>query len=110
MSPSTIPELTPTEFVALRQSGADVVLLDVREGWELDVARVDGIVHIPMGELAGRLAELDPARQTVVLCRSGRRSMEIARLLAQNGFRSVANLKGGILAWGQELDPNLATY
>jgi rhodanese-related sulfurtransferase len=110
MSPSPIPELTPTEFVALRQSGADVVLLDVREGWELDVARVDGIVHIPMGELVGRLAELDPARQTVVLCRSGRRSMEMAKLLAQNGFRSVANLKGGILAWGQEVDPNLATY
>jgi rhodanese-related sulfurtransferase len=107
---SPIPELTPTEFVALRHSGADVVLLDVREGWELDVARVDPIVHIPMGELAARLGELDPARQTVVLCRSGRRSMEMAKLLAQNGFRSVANLKGGILAWGQELDPNLATY
>ena len=110
MNASSIPELTPTEFAALRQSGADVILLDVREGWELDVARVDGVVHIPMGELGGRLAELDPTRQTVVLCRSGRRSMEMARFLAQKGFRSVANLKGGILAWGQELDPNLATY
>lgn len=105
-----IPEMTPTEFAALRTSGADVVLLDVREAWELDVARVDGIVHIPMGEVADRLKELDPARQTVVLCRSGRRSMEIARFLEQKGFKSVANLKGGILAWGQELDPSLATY
>lgn len=105
-----IPEMTPGEFVALRKSGANVVLLDVREGWELDVAKVDGITHIPMGEVAGRIGELDPARQTVVLCRSGRRSMEIAKFLAQNGFRSVANLKGGILAWGQELDPSLATY
>jgi rhodanese-related sulfurtransferase len=102
--------MTPSEFAALRKSGADVVLLDVREGWELDVARVDGIVHIPMGEVADRLKELDPARQTVVLCRSGRRSMEIARFLEQKGFKSVANLKGGILAWGQELDPSLATY
>jgi len=102
--------MTPTEFAALRKSGADVVLLDVREGWELDVARVDGIVHIPMGEVADRLKELDPARQTVVLCRSGRRSMEIARFLEQKGFKSVANLKGGILAWGKELDPSLATY
>lgn len=102
--------MTPTEFAALRKAGADVVLLDVREAWELDVARVDGIVHIPMGEVADRLKELDPARQTVVLCRSGRRSMEIARFLEQKGFKSVANLKGGILAWGQELDPSLATY
>jgi len=102
--------MTPTEFAALRKSGADVVLLDVREAWELDVARVDGVVHIPMGEVADRLKELDPARQTVVLCRSGRRSMEIARFLEQKGFKSVANLKGGILAWGQELDPSLATY
>ena len=105
-----IPEMTPTEFVALRKSGADPVLLDIREGWELDIARVDPIVHIPMGEVAERLSELDPARQTVVLCRSGRRSMEIARFLEQKGFKSVANLKGGILAWGQELDPSLATY
>ena len=87
-----IPEMTPTEFVALRKSGADVVLLDVREGWELGIARVEPVVHIPMGEVAERLNELDPARQTVVLCRSGRRSMEIARFLEQKGFGSVANL------------------
>jgi rhodanese-related sulfurtransferase len=105
-----IPEMTPTEFVALRGSGADVVLLDVREPWELDVARVPDIVHIPMGQVADRLQELDPGRQTVVICRSGRRSMDIARFLEQKGFKSVANLKGGILAWSQELDPSLATY
>ena len=103
-------EITPTEFLALRKSGADVVLLDVREPWELDVARVPDVVHIPMGEVLARLADLDPNRQTVVLCRSGRRSMEIATLLEQQGFKSVANLKGGILAWGRELDPSLATY
>jgi rhodanese-related sulfurtransferase len=105
-----IPEMTPTEFVALRKSGSDMVLLDVREPWELDVARVADIVHIPMGQVAERLQELDPHRQTVVICRSGRRSMDIARFLEQKGFKSVANLKGGILAWGKELDPSLATY
>ena len=99
-----VKEITPSEFVALRAAGADVVLLDVRESWELEV------VHIPMNEVAARLQELDPARQTVVLCRSGRRSMEIAVLLEQRGFTSVANLKGGILAWGRELDPGLAAY
>jgi rhodanese-related sulfurtransferase len=105
-----VPELTPAEFVALRQSGADVVLLDVREPWELDVAKVSGIVHIPMASVAERLGELDPQRQTVVMCRSGRRSMDIARFLADKGFKSVANLKGGILAWGRDLDPSLPTY
>jgi rhodanese-related sulfurtransferase len=105
-----VKEITPTEFLALRDSGADVVLLDVREAWELAVAQVPDIVHIPMGEMAARLGELDPARHTVVLCRSGRRSMQIAQLLEQRGFQSVANLKGGILAWARELDPSLATY
>ncbi len=105
-----VPELTPTEFVALRQSGADVLLLDVREPWELDVAKVPGILHIPMGKVAERLGELDPQRQTVVMCRSGRRSMDIARFLDDKGFKSVANLKGGILAWAKDLDPTLPTY
>jgi rhodanese-related sulfurtransferase len=86
-----------------------LTLLDVREEWELGVASVPGIVHIPMGEVAGRLGELDRGREVVVLCRSGRRSLEVAKFLQQNGFKAV-NLAGGILAWSRELDATIPTY
>ncbi|MGH8186221.1 MAG: rhodanese-like domain-containing protein [Steroidobacteraceae bacterium] len=105
----SVPELTPSEFVARRDRGEPLTLLDVREEWELGVASVPGIVHIPMGEVAGRLEELDRNREVVVLCRSGRRSLEVARFLQQNGFKAV-NLAGGILAWSRELDATIPTY
>ena len=105
----SIPEITPAEFIARRDRGDAMTLLDVREGWELDVASVPGIVHIPMGEVADRVGEIDRAVEVVVLCRSGRRSMEVARYLQQNGFRTV-NLAGGILAWSRDVDATIPTY
>jgi rhodanese-related sulfurtransferase len=104
-----VAEITPTEFVERRQRGESLTLLDVREEWELGVASVPDVVHIPMGEVADRLGELDRSREVVVLCRSGRRSMQVAILLQQNGFQAV-NLAGGILAWSRELDATIPTY
>jgi rhodanese-related sulfurtransferase len=105
-----VHELTPSEFVAQRAAGGTAILLDVRESWELDVARVPDTVHIPMEEVPARLAELDRDRDIVVLCRSGGRSLTVARFLEAQGYPSVANLAGGILAWRRELDPTLAAY
>lgn len=107
----SIPEITPTEFVARRDRGDTMTLLDVREDWELGIASVPlpDIVHIPMAQVAERIGELDREHEVVVLCRSGRRSLEVAKLLQQNGFSAV-NLAGGILAWSKELDATLATY
>jgi rhodanese-related sulfurtransferase len=62
-----------------------------------------------MGQVAGRLSELDPQKEIVVLCRSGRRSWDIAAFLQQRGFRAV-NLAGGILAWSRDIDPSIPTY
>lgn len=104
-----IPEISPAEFVARRSRGDAMTLLDVREGWELAVASVPDVVHIPMGEIASRLGELDAAREVVVLCRSGRRSLEVAKYLQQSGFQAV-NLAGGILAWSREVDATIPTY
>ena len=104
-----IPEITPAEFVARRDRGDALTLLDVREDWELDVASVPGVLHIPMGEVADRLGEIDRNREVVVLCRSGRRSLEVAKYLQQNGFKAV-NLAGGILAWSRDLDATIPTY
>lgn len=105
----SIPEVTPSEFVARRQAGEIFTLLDVRELWELEVASVADVVHIPMGEVAARIGELDANKETVVLCRSGKRSLEVAKYLQRNGFRAV-NLTGGILAWSQEVDATIPTY
>jgi rhodanese-related sulfurtransferase len=107
--PMSIPEITPAEFVARRQSGETLTLLDVREDWELGVASVSDVVHIPMGQVADRIGELDREKTVVVLCRSGRRSLEVARYLQQNGFKTV-NLAGGILAWSRDLDATIPTY
>jgi rhodanese-related sulfurtransferase len=73
------------------------------------VASVPNVVHIPMGEVADRLGELERGREVVVLCRSGRRSLQVANFLQQNGFQAV-NLAGGILAWSRELDATIPTY
>jgi rhodanese-related sulfurtransferase len=105
----SVPEITPTEFVTRRDRGDTLTLLDVREDWELAVASVPDIVHIPMGQVADRISELDREKEVVVLCRSGRRSLEVAKFLQQNGFRAV-NLAGGILAWSRELDATIPTY
>ena len=106
-----IKDITPRQFMERRAAGADMTLLDVREDWETQLAPVPtDILHIPMGQIESRLGELDPRRETVVICRSGGRSLEVARFLEHNGFVSVANLAGGILAWSRDLDPAIPQY
>jgi len=106
-----IKEMTPREFLERRTGGADMTLLDVREDWETQLAPVPSdVVHIPMGQIGDRLGELDPQREIVVICRSGGRSLEVARFLATRGFGSVYNLAGGILAWSRDLDPRIPQY
>ena len=106
-----ITELTPQEFVDRRAAGAEMVLIDVREDWEIELAPVPSpLLHIPMGEIPERVGELDPSKATVVVCRSGGRSMEVARFLASHGFASVSNLTGGILKWSRDLDPKIPQY
>jgi len=106
-----IKEMTPRQFVEKRAGGAEMTLLDVREDWETKLAPVpSAVVHIPMGEIADRVGELDPKSETVVICRSGGRSLEVARFLERGGFGSVYNLAGGILAWSADLDPAIPRY
>jgi rhodanese-related sulfurtransferase len=106
-----VKDMTPREFLERRTGGADLTLLDVREDWETALAPVPAdIVHIPMGQIADRLGELDPQRETVVICRSGGRSLQVARFLSDHGFVSVHNLVGGILAWSRDLDPRIPQY
>ena len=105
-----VREISPTEYQRDVAQSATTLLVDVREAWELEIASLPGAVHIPMGEVPARLSELDRGRAIVVMCRSGGRSLSIARFLESQGYPSVANLTGGVLAWAREVDPSLATY
>ncbi|MDP1714247.1 MAG: molybdopterin-synthase adenylyltransferase MoeB [Anaerolineales bacterium] len=85
-------------------------LLDVREPHELQISALPNAVNIPLGQLAGRLAELNSADDMVVFCKGGTRSARALELLASAGFKKVKNLKGGINAWAKEVDTNLPVY
>ncbi len=84
-------------------------LLDVRERWEFDLARIEGSRLIPMGELSERVSELDPAAETVVICHHGARSAHVTRALQQAGFRKVFNLEGGLDAYS-DVDASVPRY
>ncbi len=103
-------ELTPTEFAERRAAGEELILVDVREHEELAIVRVEGIVHIPMGEITSRFSELDPDAAIVCMCHHGMRSASVAGFLEQNDFTNVHNLTGGIDRWAAEVDASLARY
>ena len=108
-----VPEVTPTEFCArwpAAERRSSVVLLDVREHVELEIAAVTNTRHIPMREIPARLVELDRAVPLVVMCHSGGRSRRVAEFLLGNGFSNVFNLRGGIDAWSTEIDPQVPRY
>ena len=110
-----ITQVRPSELNAwLQMQPADVVVLDVREPWELQTASVqaDGfeLLAIPMNTVPGRLAELPADRPVAVLCHHGGRSQQVARFLEQQGYTRVANIAGGIDAWSQEIDPGVPRY
>ncbi len=102
-------EITPRELKARLAAPDPPLVLDVREPWEQDIARLPGTVDIPMNDVPARLAELPKDRDIVVMCRSGGRSSKVAGYLEQQGYRA-ANLTGGILKWAQDVDPSLETY
>jgi rhodanese-related sulfurtransferase len=106
-----VGELTPRQFLDRCSAGDAMTLVDVREDWETQLAPVPSPhLHIPMGQITQRLSELDPQGTTVVICRSGGRSLQVAQLLSARGFGSVFNLAGGILAWSRDIDPKIPQY
>lgn len=105
-----VPEMAPTELANRIAAGDALVLLDVREPHELGISRLDSVVAMPMGEVVDRLNELDPSAETVVICRSGSRSRQIASLLLESGFHRVWNLATGMNGWAETVDPTVQTY
>jgi rhodanese-related sulfurtransferase len=107
---NVVTEISALQLQALRAAGQSPVVVDVRESWELDVARIPDVLHIPMNDIPARLGDLDTNGDIIVMCRSGGRSMQVAQFLDRNGFRSVKNLTGGILAWSRDVDPSVKSY
>src|ERR1700690_4326804 len=85
-NPQGIVEIGPAALKAPLDSAQPPLVLDVRENWEREAARLPGTVDIPMGEIPQRLAELPRERQIVVMCHGGVRSLRVAQFLAQQGF------------------------
>lgn len=103
-------EISATDAAALlNQKGAR--LIDVREPWEFETARVDGSLLMPMGDVPSRAhQELDPEERLVVVCHHGIRSMNVTVWLRNQGFEQAQSLRGGIDAWSAEVDPKVARY
>ena len=106
---TNVPEITPTELKARLDRGDDIYVLDVREPHEFQICNINGHL-IPLGELSRRVHELDSSREIVAHCKSGKRSAEAVEFLRGAGFRKVSSLKGGILAWSDQVDPSVPKY
>ncbi|MGB8524731.1 MAG: molybdopterin-synthase adenylyltransferase MoeB [Candidatus Acidiferrales bacterium] len=106
---ATVPEISPRELKARLDRGDDLFVLDVREPHEYQICNLGGLL-IPLGDLSRRVNELDSSREIVAHCRSGKRSAEAVEFLRSAGFRKVLNLKGGILAWSDEVDASVPKY
>ena len=104
-----VPEITVQELKERLENGGDVTVLDVREPYEYEVANI-GARLIPLGELPERLVELDKDETFAIHCRTGARSANAVKLLQDAGFENVYNVKGGIVAWSEEIDPSVPKY
>lgn len=103
-------DISPQELAQLIAEGKPITLLDVREPNEQEICTLPHSINIPLGELAARMSELQPAAQLIVYCKSGRRSALALEQLVRAGFSNVKNLKGGINAWAKDIDPHMPYY
>ena len=106
---SDIPLMHVEDLKERMDANTAPFLLDVREAYEYAICNLGGLL-IPLNDLPRRVTELDPARETVVYCRSGGRSAMAAEFLIASGFKNVKNLAGGILAWSAKIDPSMPQY
>jgi adenylyltransferase/sulfurtransferase len=107
-----IPEMNVTELKRRLDQGEPLTIIDVREPYEWNIGNLEpyGARLIPMGQLAKRLDEIDPKEEIVLQCRSGARSGRALEFMREHGYDRLWNLKGGILAWSNEVDPSIPKY
>ncbi len=104
-------EISSSQVKSLEKRGETFLLLDVREPWELEAARLEGSKHIPMGDIPSRAhQELDPEAHIIVMCHHGVRSLSVANWLRQQGFEKAQSMRGGIDGWARTVDPKVPLY
>jgi len=104
-------EITPEEVKSKLDASERFTLLDVREPWEFQTARIDGGKLMPMGDVPSRAHhELDPDENIVVFCHHGVRSMNVTVWLRQQGFEKAQSMRGGIDAWSRTVDAKVPVY
>jgi adenylyltransferase/sulfurtransferase len=102
--------ISPKELKARLDKGDNLVLLDVREQWEYDLAKLAGSILVPLGTLPQSLAKLEREAEIIAICHHGMRSADATNFLLQQGFASVKNLVGGIDAWSVQVDGTVPRY
>ena len=102
-------EITAIELNNFRKNKTDYQLIDVREEFELEICEIGG-EHIPMGEVMDNLDKISKTKQVIIHCKSGARSGAVCQALETQGFSNVYNLKGGIIAWANDVDNSLTKY
>lgn len=104
-------EITVTELKRRMDEGDDVQLIDVRQPDEYAFAKIEGAKLIPLGDLLKRMNELDQTREAVIQCKMGGRSAQAIEMLRRAGYEGeLKNLRGGITAWSNEIDPKIPKY
>jgi rhodanese-related sulfurtransferase len=104
-------EINPEEVKSLFDARSSFTLLDVREPWEYETARIEGATLMPMGDVPSRAhQELDPERRIIVVCHHGVRSLNVTHWLRQQGFEQVQSMRGGIDAWSRQVDGKVPLY
>lgn len=106
----SVAVLTAPELRDRLDAETPPTMIDVREKEELAIARIEGALHMPLGELESSLRVLDRHAEYVVVCHHGIRSAQAAMVMSAQGFTRVANLLGGIDAWACEVDPTVPRY
>ena len=105
-------QISPPELAAWLSDASreKPVLLDVREPWEFERARIEGAQLVPMREVPSRLEEIEQGKPVVAICHHGGRSMQVALFLEKAGYDNVHNLVGGVDAWSRTVDPAVPLY
>ncbi|HUR98593.1 MAG TPA: rhodanese-like domain-containing protein [Pyrinomonadaceae bacterium] len=106
-----IDEISAPDLKRRMDAGEDIQLIDVRQPEEWAFAKIEGAKLIPLGEILNRMDEIDENRETVIHCKAGMRSANAVQALQRAGFKGdLKNLKGGITAWSNEVDPKVPKY
>ena len=103
-------EIEPVDLDRMRREGAPHAVVDVREIWELEICALPDILHVPLADLPARFGELPVDRPLIVVCRTGRRSLQATLWLRAQGYANSSNLRGGVHLWSDQIDPTMRKY